>query len=156
MNYKKLAISILLPQLAGIAGSFFTIKSINNWYQYLEKPFFSPPNYIFGPVWSVLYLLMGLSVYFLWEKSANNKHAKETVDIFWIHLFFNFIWSILFFGMRNVLFALVDILIIWIFIIALIIRSWSDRKVSAILFIPYLLWVSFATVLNYYILILNK
>ncbi len=149
MNYKRLIISLVLPQLAGLAGSLFTAPAISTWYAFLEKPSFGPPNWIFGPVWVLLYILMGISVYLIWQKD------RKAVYLFWIHLFFNATWSIVFFGLKNPGLAFLNIIIIWIFIIVLIIKFWKIRKLSSVLLIPYLLWVSFASLLNYFIWQLN-
>lgn len=149
----KLILSLLLPQLAGIIGSIFTINAIPTWYATLNKPSFSPPNWIFGPVWLTLYLMMGVAVYLNWIK--NNKQAKFNVRLFFIHLFFNFIWTPVFFGSKNLFLALIIILTIWISIIMMIYYFWKVNKVSSILLIPYLFWVSFASILNYFIFLLN-
>jgi len=150
MNYKKFIISLALPQSAGLIGSLFTTSAIPVWYAGLQKPVFSPPNWIFGPVWILLYILMGISVYLIWEKSA-----KKVVWLFWMHLIFNASWSIIFFGFQNPGLALINIIIIWLFIIILIIKFWKIHKLSAYLLIPYLAWVSFASLLNYFIWQLN-
>lgn len=150
----KLFLSLLLPQLAGIIGSVFTIKAISTWYIYLNKPSFSPPNWIFGPAWLTLYLLMGIAVYLNWTK--NSKQAKFNVKLFFIHLFFNFIWTPVFFGAKNLFLALIIIFIIWLMIIVMIYSFKKVNKISSLLLIPYLLWVSFASILNYYIFILNR
>lgn len=157
MNYKKLAASLTLPQLAGALGAAFTSPAIPNWYANLAKPSFSPPNWIFGPAWITLYLLMGISIYLIWSSysSAPSEDKKTAFWLFWIHLFFNAIWSVIFFGLQNPLFALIDIAIIWLLIIVLIVKFWKISKWSAYLLIPYLLWVSFASVLNYFIWYLN-
>ena len=149
----KLLFSLILPQLAGAIGATFTIKAIPTWYIYLNKPSFSPPNWIFGPAWLILYLLMGIAVYLNWIKKT--KQAKFNVRLFFIHLFFNFIWTPIFFGARNPLFALFIIILIWLFIVAMIIRFWNVSKTSSILLIPYLFWVTFANLLNFYIWRLN-
>ncbi|MFZ6034593.1 MAG: TspO/MBR family protein [Patescibacteria group bacterium] len=149
----KLLLSLLLPQLAGIIGSFFTVSSIPTWDNTLNKPGFSPPNWLFGPAWLTLYLLMGVSLYLNWRKK--NKAAKSNVRLFFIHLFFNMIWSPAFFGLRNPFLGLIIILAIWIFIIVMIIRFWKVNKTSSLLLIPYLLWVSFASLLNFYVWKLN-
>lgn len=156
MNCKKLLFYILIIQFTGAIGSFFTISSINSWYNLLVKPAFSPPNYIFAPVWIILYLMMAISVYFISEKSKENKEAVDILNLFWIHLFFNVAWSIIFFGFRNIFLAFIDIIIILIFIIILMIKSYKINNIVTWLLLPYLLWVSFASVLNYFILILNK
>lgn len=160
MNYKRLIICIILPQLAGIIGSAFTITSITGWYDLLTKPSFSPPNWIFGPVWILLYILMGISIYLIWSfyikiSNGQNKKFKIAFWLFWIHLFFNSIWSIIFFGFENPALAFVDIIIIWLMIIALMIKFWKINKISTYLLIPYFLWVSFASLLNYFIWYLN-
>lgn len=149
MNYKKLIISLALPQIAGIIGSLFTSPAISTWYANLQRPSFSPPNWIFGPVWILLYFLMGLSVYLIWEKN------QKATWLFWIHLIFNATWSIIFFGLQNPGLAFINIIIIWILIIALIIKFYKINKLSSYLLVPYLLWVSFASILNYFIWYLN-
>ncbi|MDD5071439.1 MAG: tryptophan-rich sensory protein [Patescibacteria group bacterium] len=155
MNYKRLIISLLLPQLAGLIGSVFTAPAIPGWYAGLARPPFSPPNWVFAPAWITLYLLMGLAVFFIWQKESESEKEKSAVNLFWLNLFFNAIWSPIFFGLKNPGLAFVNIVIILIFIIILIIKFWPIRKLSAYLLIPYLAWVSFASCLNYYIWILN-
>ncbi|MBU4082342.1 tryptophan-rich sensory protein [Patescibacteria group bacterium] len=155
MNYKRLIISLALPQLAGIVGSLFTTSAIPTWYATLQRPSFSPPNWIFGPAWITLYILMGISVYLIWQKVEKNKTARNAMWLFWIHLFFNAIWSIIFFGLQNPGLAFVNIIIIWLLIIALMIKFWKINRWATYLLIPYLLWVSFASVLNYFIWYLN-
>lgn len=155
MNYKRLIISLALPQLAGIIGSFFTISSIPTWYATLQKPSFSPPNWLFGPAWIILYILMGISAYLIWQEVEQNKAARSALWLFWIHLFFNAIWSIIFFGLQNPGLAFIDIIIIWFLIVVLMIKFWRINHWASYLLIPYLLWVSFAGVLNYFIWYLN-
>lgn len=149
----KLFLSLILPQLSGLIGSYFTINAIPTWYAYLNKPSFSPPNWLFGPVWLTLYLMMGIAVYLNWIK--NTKQAKFNVRLFFIHLFFNLIWTPVFFGLKDTLFALYIIIMIWIFIVAMIISFRKVNKLSSLLLIPYLLWVTFASFLNYFIWRLN-
>lgn len=167
MNYKKLVISLALPQLAGLIGSFFTSPVVSSiWYKSLEKPFFNPPAWLFGPVWITLYIIMGISVYLVWQKVEQNPPSPKAPDgqgktagsalwLFWIHLFFNAVWSIIFFGLKNPGLAFLDIIIIWLLIIVLIMKFWKINKWSAYLLIPYLAWVSFAGALNYFIWRLN-
>jgi len=155
MNYKRLLISLILPQLAGVVGSFFTVSAIPTWYAGLIKPDFSPPNWLFAPVWVILYLMMGVAVYLIWQQLDKVKTAKNFLAVFWIHLFFNATWSIIFFGLQNPGIAFVNIIIIWLFILALLIKGWVIDKRAAYLLIPYFLWVSFASVLNYFIWYLN-
>ena len=161
MNYKRLIISLALPQLAGLVGSFFTSSAISSWYVTLQKPSFNPPNWLFGPAWILLYILMGISIYLVWssyakdsERQSRNK-TRSALIIFWIHLIFNASWSIVFFGFKNPGLALVNIIIIWLLIIILMIKFWKINKWATYLLIPYLLWVSFASMLNYSIWQLN-
>ncbi len=155
MNYKRLIISLALPQLAGLIGSLFTAPAIATWYAGLSKPGFSPPNWLFGPTWVTLYLLMGISVYLIWQKVGKIQEARKAVRLFWIHLVFNAIWSPIFFGLKNPGLALVNIIIIWLLIIVLMTKFWKINKWSTHLLIPYLFWVSLASVLNYFIWYLN-
>ena len=150
----RLVISILICQAAGIIGSFFTFTSVSGWYQTINKPSFNPPGYIFGPVWIILYLMMGISLFLIWQK----KHIvsiKYPVIIFSVQLFLNTLWSIIFFGLHNPLFAFFDILLLLVFIILTVISFYKVSKPASLLLIPYLLWVSFASVLNYFIVKLN-
>lgn len=151
MNYKRLIISLVLPQLAGLIGSFFTVSSISSWYSFLSKPSFNPPSWVFGPAWLILYFLMGISIYLVWQKASNSK----VVWLFWVHLVFNGLWSIVFFGMKNPGLAFINILIIWILIVVLIEEFRKFSRVATYLLIPYLGWVSFAAILNYAIWQLN-
>lgn len=144
----KLILSIGFCLSAGILGSFFTVSSIPTWYATLIKPSFSPPNWIFGPVWTTLYILMGISLYLVWKK-------KKVPVIFWIQLILNAVWSMIFFGMRNPAFALVDIAVLWITIFLTIRAFYPISKLAAYLLVPYILWVGFATFLNLFIVILN-
>lgn len=148
-NLPKFLVSIVICEGAGLIGSVFTFSAIPNWYITLNKPTFSPPNFLFGPVWTTLYFLMGVSLYLVWKK-------KNSLKLFWIHLFFNATWSIMFFGLRNPLLGLINILILWLLIVIVIYKFWKINKTAGLLLLPYLAWVSFATYLNYSIWILNK
>lgn len=150
----KLIASIIICQLAGIIGAVFTTPSISGWYASLNKPFFNPPNWLFGPVWTILYLLMGISLYLVWNQKKGME-TKTALIFFAIQLGLNTLWSIIFFGLRLPSVAFVEILILLLFIVLTIIKFFPISKVSAYLLIPYLLWVSFASVLNFYIFILN-
>lgn len=144
---------VSMSQLAGIIGSFFTFASIPTWYAGLTKPSFSPPSYVFGPAWIILYTLMGVSTWLVWKRTEK---ISTAIKIFLVHLFFNCTWSIIFFGMKNLGLALIDIVIIWGFIVVLIYKYSKESRLASILLIPYLLWVSFASILNLSIFILNK
>ncbi|MEK6969392.1 MAG: TspO/MBR family protein [Nanoarchaeota archaeon] len=155
INYWKLAISIVVCQLAGFIGSFFTVSSVSTWYLTLNKPFFNPPSWLFGPVWISLYFLMGISLYLIWKKGIKNKQSKTAVSLFGVQLILNSLWSILFFGLRSPLFAFIEIITLWIAIILTIKYFYKISKVASYLLIPYMLWVSFAAILNFFIFYLN-
>lgn len=145
----KLIVSIIVCQLAGVLGSLFT--SVDSWYMNLIKPNFNPPNWIFGPVWIVLYFLMGISLYIIWNK----KDSKIQLSLFWVQLVLNSLWSILFFGLKAPFLAFIEIIILWIAILITIISFYKKSKIAAYLLIPYIIWVSFATVLNFCLFYLN-
>ncbi len=148
----KLILCILLPLLVGGVSGYFTSQSIPNRYLYLNKPSFNPPNYLFGPVWTLQYILMGISFYLVINKPNVN---WLLVGVFITQLILNFFWSFIFFNAHNLGLALVEIIILWASILAMIILFYKTNKWAAILNIPYLLWVSFATLLNYSIYSLN-
>jgi benzodiazapine receptor len=146
---------ILLPLIIGSLSGFANGGSINTWYAQLNKPSFNPPGYLFGPVWTVLYLLMGVSLYLIW-KSPEGKLRTNAFVVFGLQMILNFAWSFIFFYFRKTGCALVDIIALWIFILVMILIFYKINKLLALIQIPYLLWVSFATVLNASIWILNK
>lgn len=150
-----LAFSIIISQLAGIIGSVATSPLIPTWYAQLEKPFFNPPNWLFGPVWITLYTLMGISLYLIWSKGYKKKKIKPMVNLFLIHLVFNSLWSIVFFGFKNLGLAFAIIIYLWIMIACLIKNFWKVNKWASYLLVPYLAWVSFASLLNFAIWQLN-
>jgi tryptophan-rich sensory protein len=154
-NALKLAVSIGVCLLAGVIGGLFTSSSIPTWYAALNKPAFNPPNWIFGPVWTLLYILMGVSLFLVWQKGLKNKKAKTAVTIFGIQLALNTLWSILFFGLKSPILGLGEIVVLWAFILLSIIKFSKISKTAAWLLLPYILWVSFAAVLNLSIFLLN-
>ena len=155
MDYKKLIASILICLMAGFIGSFFTSPAIPNWYQGIEKPSFNPPSWVFAPVWTSLYILMGIALYLIWVKGLEKKENKIAIGVFGIQLVLNSLWSILFFGLQNPFFAFIEIIILWTAILASILLFYRIDKRAAYLLIPYILWVSFASFLNYTIWTLN-
>lgn len=148
-----LALSIIACQMAGLVGSIFTFSAIPNWYMYLNKPVFNPPNWIFGPVWTILYLLMGISLFII--LNSKSKLKTKALKVFFIQLLLNTLWSIIFFGLQNPLFGLFEIIILLVFIILSIYYFYKINKKAAYLLVPYLLWVSFASFLNLFIVLLN-
>ena len=151
----KLVVSILVCQGAGVVGSIFTSPAITTWYAQLQKPSFSPPNWIFAPVWTLLFLLMGVALYFVWSKGLEDKKVKTALFIFGVQLILNTLWSILFFGLQSPFYAFIEIIILWLAILLTIISFSRISKAAAYLLLPYILWVSFASILNFSILILN-
>ena len=151
----KFLISTIGCELVGIAATPFTIAAIPTWYQTLQKPSFSPPNWIFGPAWTILYFLMGVAAYLVWIKGLEKKAVKNVLSFFIAQLVFNFLWSILFFGLHSKVLGLIDILILWTLILITIIKFYKISKLASYLLIPYILWVSFATILNLSIVLLN-
>ena len=162
INYLKLIVSLVFCQLAGFIGSFFTTSSVNSWYLTLNQPAFNPPSWIFAPVWISLYFLMGISLYLIWNKQpkktenkTKNKTWKIALWIFAIQLVLNSLWSILFFGLKSPLFAFIEIIFLWIAIALTMFYFKKFSKTSYYLLIPYILWVSFALILNLSYVILN-
>lgn len=153
-NIIKLVISLVLPLAVGFMGSIYTSNSIGDgWYASLNQPSFNPPSSVFGPVWTVLYLLMGISLYMVW-KEVPGKRRENALGVFALQLLLNFLWSLFFFYFKDFEIALLDILALWISIVIMIWMFYRVKPLAGWLNIPYLLWVSFATALNiaYYVL----
>jgi translocator protein len=155
-DMKKLFISILICLFAGFIGSFFTSSAIPTWYATLQKPSFSPPNWVFFPVWTSLFIMMGISLFLVWQKGWEDKKVKTALYIFAGQLVLNILWSVAFFGLRSPLLGLVEIIILWIAILATILSFMKVSRTAAYLLIPYILWVSFAAILNFSIWALNS
>jgi tryptophan-rich sensory protein len=137
--------------MAGVIGSIFTTPSISTWYEQIQKPDIRPPNWAFGPVWITLYTLMGISLYWV----LNEKNVRIPVIFFSIQLVLNAIWSIIFFGLQNPFYAFIEIIILWIAILLTIISFYKVSRKAGLILLPYIIWVTIATILNYYIWILN-
>lgn len=152
-NFPILIFSISICEGAGILGSLFTFSAIPTWYATLNKPSFSPPNWVFGPVWTILYFMMGISLYLIWI--SKSKQKQNAFILFFIQLGLNTLWSIVFFGLKNPTFAFIDIIALWIAIILTIQSFYKINKFAGYLLIPYFVWVSFASILNLFIVILN-
>ena len=150
-----IVISMTVCLLIGILASFATQSSVNDWYLTLNKPSFNPPNWIFGPVWGVLYILMGVAAGIVWSKGIYHLWVKTALYHFAFQLLFNALWSIVFFGFQSPFWALVVILTLLILILLTIRWFKVVSKVAAVLMIPYFLWVCFATFLNYKIWEMN-
>ena len=148
-------ISLTITLALGFVASLFTRPQIAGWYSTLNKPTFNPPPWLFAPVWTVLYIMIAIAAYLVWQRRDNSKTYKITAAIYIVQLWFNFSWSIVFFGLHGILPALFVILLLWVSIILNI--RWFKKydKTAAWLLTPYLLWVSFASVLNLSIYLLN-
>jgi benzodiazapine receptor len=155
INIPALAFFIIISQLAGIIGAVFTLESVTSWYAGLEKPFFTPPSWVFGPVWTALYLMMGVAAYLAWEKGYDKRPVREALNLFGTQLALNAAWSVAFFGLRSPLAGLALIIPLWLSIVWTMQAFSGISKTAGDLFVPYLAWVSFATLLNASIVILN-
>lgn len=140
-------ISIMITVGLGSLGGIFTVGEIPNWYAGLNKPFFNPPNWLFGPVWTLLYILMGISLYLIWKLSSSEERTRA-IWLFSIQFVLNFFWSIIFFKYHLLGWAFVEIMAMWVFILLTILQFKQLSSWAAYLLLPYLLWVSFATILN--------
>ncbi len=154
-QWKTAVLWIVACELVGIIGSVFTTRSIATWYMLLIKPSFSPPNWVFGPVWTMLYALMGVSGYRIYRIGMRKKPVRDAIVFFGVQLLLNAIWSPVFFGAHNIPFAFAIIIAMWVSIIVTILRFNKLDDISALLLMPYLGWVSFATVLNFSLWMLN-
>ena len=150
-----LIVLIIISQLAGILSASISSVSFKETYAKLEKPSFSPPSWVFGPVWTILYTLMGISAYLVFKKGIGNPDVKVSMVLFFLQLVLNFSWSLIFFGLNNPMLAFIEIVILWGFIMAMIISFNKVSKIAAYLQIPYILWVSFAAILNLTIWLIN-
>jgi benzodiazapine receptor len=151
----KLIVSILVCQLAGFIGSIFTRPALSPWYAGLLKPRFMPPDWVFGPVWIFLYLLMGIAAFLVWRRGLHHQVVRRALAIFGVQLALNVLWSFLFFGLRSPLAGLIGISILGIAIILTVQSFLKVSRTAGLLLIPYFLWVSFATGLNLSIWWLN-
>lgn len=153
-NTLKLIVSIVVPFLAAFIGNLATIPNIPTWYEMLEKPLLNPPNYIFGPVWTILYLCMGLALYLVW--TAKSKEGKrQAYGLFAVQLVLNTLWSLVFFGLHQPWLALCIIIALWAAIFMTLREFGTFSKYAKWLLVPYIVWVSFALYLNGAIAVLN-
>ena len=151
MKWSRVAqfiVSILIPQVAGLIGARFTTPQIPTWYASLRKPVFTPPSAVFGPVWTLLFLLMGIALYLVWRRGIGVSEVKVALIAFGFQLVLNVLWSFLFFGLRSPFWGLVDILALFCAILLTIVLFFRISTTAGILLLPYLLWVSFASILN--------
>jgi tryptophan-rich sensory protein len=152
----RLICSVSMCLLMGFLGSFVTRSSITTWYAQLSRPSFTPPNWTFGVVWPLLYMMMGISAFIIWNKGLDKRIVKVALGIFALQLILNGLWTPIFFGLHLIGLALVEIIILWATILITILTFWKVSKTAALLLLPYILWVSFAVVLNTALFLLNK
>lgn len=151
----KLITSVLIVFFSGAIGTLATLPQITTWYVTLAKPNWTPPNDWFGPIWSTLYILIGVALFLVWRQGLNRRDVKFALGIFAVQLILNVVWSLVFFGLHSILGGLVIIMLLWIAIWANLIAFYVISKPAGLLLIPYLIWVSIASYLNYSVFILN-
>ena len=151
----KLLVSLALPLGLGVIAGLFTSASVPEWYATLNRPSFSPPNWLFGPVWTVLYILLGFSFFLIWKQTVS-KERNIAIFVFIIQLVLNFAWSFIFFYFNLIGFALIEIILLWISIIIMIVVFYKIKPIAGYINIPYFLWVTFATILNASYYFLNR
>lgn len=153
----KIIAALIVCLSVGYSASVVTRPSIETWYVTLEKPIFNPPNWIFMPVWTLLYIFMAVAAGLVWDKiKVQSEEVKKALLFFLIQLILNAIWSYLFFGLKNPMLALVEIILLWLMIYETYLKFIKINKISGYLLIPYLAWVAFAAILNASIWWLNK
>jgi len=153
----KIAIALIVCLLVGYSASLVTRPSVESWYPTLVKPIFNPPNWIFMPMWTLLYILMAVAAGLVWDKiKEQNEEVKKALAFFLIQLTLNAIWSYLFFGLKNPMLALIEIALLWLMIYETYLKFIKINKTAGYLLIPYLAWVAFAAILNASIWWLNK
>jgi benzodiazapine receptor len=152
----KLAISIIVCLIPGFLGSMVTAKAIPTWYAFIDKPSFAPPNWVFAPVWTALYVMMGVALFLVWRVGLAEPDVRQALVIFLIQLILNGLWSPAFFGLRSPLAGLIVIVLLWLAILIMILRFYPISHRAAFLLFPYLAWVSFAALLNASLYALNR
>lgn len=155
-SYPRLAAAILFCLIIGSLGSLVTTTGPNSWYASLQKPFFTPPGWVFAPVWITLFILMGIAVYLVWQRGTGNKDVQIALGIFGVQFVLNVLWSFLFFGLQSPLYGFIDIVILWILIVLTIRAFYHVKKSAAYVLIPYIGWVTLATLLNGAIYFMNR
>jgi benzodiazapine receptor len=152
----KFIICLALTFSAALVGSLFTRGAVTDWYATLNRPYFTPPNWLFGPVWTILYLLMAISAFIVWQKSLVNPAVKIALILYLVQLILNALWSVIFFGLKLPMLAFIEIIMLWTAIVFTILAFARVSITAALILVPYILWVSFAAVLNFSIWFLNR
>jgi translocator protein len=155
-NWVKAVISIATPQVVGITSSLFNETGEGSWYRSIAKPDWNPPGWVFAPVWTSLYVLMGIAFYIIWKSNATSGVKNRAMSFWIIQLVLNFFWTFIFFGQEQIGLALIEMTLLWLAILFTIFSFSKISKLSAWLMVPYISWVSFAWILNYTIWQLNR
>ena len=154
-NWIKAVIAIFIPLFTGGISGYFTATGVGTWYTQIQKPAWNPPNQIFAPVWTTLYIMMGIALFLIWKNNADEANKKKAITLWGIQMLLNFLWSFIFFNQHLIGLALADIIAMWVFIFFTIFAFAKISKTAAWLLVPYIAWVSFAGILNYTIWRLN-
>ena len=152
----KLICSVSLCLMTGFVGSFSTMNSVKTWYAELSRPSFTPPDWTFGVVWPILYVMMGISVFMIWNRGLDKRKVKVALGLFVLQLVLNGLWTPIFFGLHMIALALIEIVLLWIAILLTILVFWRISKAATFFLFPYILWVSFAAILNTALWYLNR
>lgn len=155
-NTAKLILAIAIPLAVGFTSGFFTITGVGSWYQTIQRPSWNPPNWIFGPVWTTLYVMMGIALYLIWKADTSSNLKNYAILLFALQLILNFFWSFIFFNQQQPGWAFAEILVLWVLILLTIFAFAKVNKSAAWLLVPYISWVSFASILNYAIWRMNS
>lgn len=151
----RLLISIAIPLLVGGISGYFTVTGVESWYQTIQKPAWNPPNWIFGPVWTTLYAMMGVALWLVWKEDTSRELKLIAGFLFAAQLILNFFWSVIFFKLEQPGWAFAEMMVLWLAILATIFAFGQVNKLAAWLLVPYISWVSFAAMLNFTIWRLN-
>ena len=151
----KLVTSIIICEGAGLLGAVFTTPAIPTWYATLNKPLFTPPGWLFAPVWTALYLLMAIAAFLVWREGLDNEQVRGSMITFMVQLALNVLWSAVFFGLKSPLWGVIVIIVLWVAILLTMLAFMKVSKPAAWLMLPYLLWVSFASALTVGVWMLN-
>ena len=152
----KLVCSVSLCLMTGFVGSYSTMNSVTTWYADLSRPSFTPPDWTFGVVWPILYVMMGISVFMIWNRGLDKRKVKVALGLFVLQLVLNGLWAPIFFGLHMIALALIEIVLLWIAILLTILVFWRISKAATFFLFPYILWVSFAAILNTALWYLNR
>lgn len=142
--------------LTGFLGSFVTKDSVSTWYANLSRPSFTPPDWTFGVVWPILYVMMGISAFLIWDMGLDKRQVKIALGLFMLQLVLNSLWTPIFFGLHMISIALIEIVLLWVAILLTIFAFWRISRSFTFFLFPYILWVSFAVILNAALWYLNR